>query len=225
MTTLIYCADGNQRFAEIALAAGFRYGAQLPNTIYAPLYFADQDWRNPDRERYMQALTTHRPTIATVLDYEQPEQRDEVLSWAAEAAQFVDQVVIVPKATGTIEDLPRQINGARVVLGYSVPTKYAGTQVPLWEFKGWPVHLLGGSPQKQMELATYLHVTSADGNMAMKMATQYCAFWTDKSIPGYGRKKGYFPPLKVVEPTQHDAPYRAFELSCQNIVEAWSQRP
>jgi hypothetical protein len=42
---LIYCADGNRSFAEIALRHGYEYGACLPNTIYLDPYFTDQDWR------------------------------------------------------------------------------------------------------------------------------------------------------------------------------------
>ena len=74
---LIYCAAGNRRFAEIATSHGFRYGAQLPGTVYtdvAPLYFADQDWKEPNRDKYMSALAQHRPHMATVLDWEREEQ-------------------------------------------------------------------------------------------------------------------------------------------------------
>ena len=84
---LIYCADGNKRLAQIAIDAGFRYGARLPaRGPHHPVFFADQDWKAPDRARYMTELAEHRPVMATVLDWEQMEQRDEVLSWAEEAA-------------------------------------------------------------------------------------------------------------------------------------------
>lgn len=45
--TLIFCAAKNRRYAEIALAAGFRYGAQLPNHVYFAPYFVDQEHNNP----------------------------------------------------------------------------------------------------------------------------------------------------------------------------------
>ena len=209
--TLIYCADGNARFAEIAIRAGFRYGAQLPNTVYYPVWFADQNWRSPDRAAYMAALAEHRPAMATVLDWERPEQLDEVLAWAEDAAQFVDRVLIVPKVIGGIPRIPRQIGGKPVVLAYSVPTRFAGTQVPAWEFYGWPVHLLGGSPHKQMELAHYLDVQSADGNYINLKATKFCEYW----------KSGRWAPIR---PRQEDAPYEAFQRSCENIAAAWQAR-
>ena len=127
MPELIYCADGNPRFAKIAIDAGFFYGARLPGSVKYPIHFADQDWKNPDRARYMVELEKHRPVMATVLDWEQEEQLGEVLSWAEEAAQYVERVLLIPKVIGGIERLPRKIGGADVVLAYSVPTRYGGT--------------------------------------------------------------------------------------------------
>jgi hypothetical protein len=222
---LIYCADGNPRFAKIALDAGFEYGARLPGSIGYPIVFADQDWKDPNRETYMSALSKHQPEIATVLDWERQEQRDEVLGWAEEAAQYVQKVVIIPKVIGGIESLPRKVGGADIVLGYSVPTRYGGTFVPVWEFAGWPVHLLGGSPQAQMKLRYYLDVVSADGNYANKMATRYCQFW----IPGTARYaiNRYWPTLREANGGENwpgeDAPYEAFRRSCENIMAAWRQ--
>ena len=208
MVDLIYCAAGNPRFAQIAIDAGFLYGAQLPNTIYHPPYFVDQNWRKPNREKYMAALALHRPHIATVLDLERDEQLPEVLAWAEDAAAHVQVVVIIPKAQGIVADLPRTIGGAEVRLGYSVPTKFAGTELPVWDFVGWPVHLLGGNPQNQMKLAQYLDVRSADGNAAQKAALSWGMEWCA------GR---------WVHGAQYanDVPYHAFAESCRNIRQAW----
>lgn len=222
---LIFCGGGNRRFGQIAIDAGFLYGAQLPDTVYFPIHFADQDWRKPDRAKYMAELAKHRPTMATVLDWEREEQLLEVLSWAEEAAHYVEQIVIVPKMMGGISNLPRRIDGKRVILGYSVPTRYAGTELPIWEFAGWPVHLLGGSPHRQMQIWSYLdnicEVVSVDGNMISKMATRYCQFW----LPGtadYARNR-WWPTLQEADEYRwgKDAPYEAFRRSCANIMAAW----
>jgi len=213
---LIYCGGSNRRFADIAVAAGYRYGAQLPRTIYAPLFFADQDWKRPNRAAYMAALAQHRPIMATVMDIEYPGQLDEALSWAEEAAQYVERVLLIPKCD-VISQLPRRIGGADVVLAFSVPTRYGGTPLPLWEFAGWPVHLLGGAPHVQMQYALHLQsiadVVSVDGNYFQMKATRFCEHW---QAPGQwvadGRK------------TEHDAPYAAFERSCQNMRDAWRKQ-
>ncbi len=217
--TLIYCADGNKRFADIAVKHGFCYGAQLPNTIYHAPYFCDQDWRNPDRAKYMAALKEHRPALATVLDYERGEQLDAVMSWAYEAAQHVTEaVIIIPKAMSTIDLLPTQVRGKEVRLGYSVPTGFAGTCVPTWEFGRRPIHLLGGSPTRQMELARYLNVKSADGNYVQKMALRYGQYFTPSSN---GKTRGWPKLYEVGLHVDTDVPYVAFELSCINLRAAW----
>lgn len=215
MPTLIYCAHGNMRMAESAIAAGFQYGSRLPGTVYHPVYFADQDWKKPNRAAYVMALAQHRPTMATVLDWERDEQLPDVLGWAEEAAQYVSQVVIIPKVFGGISRLPKRIGGADVVLGYSVPTQHGGTDVPVWEFAGWPVHLLGGQPQHQMRIAHYMDVRSVDGNYSNRMATQFCKYWV--SGTGTGKTRHW----EHLAGYGHGAPYAAFALSCQNIMAAW----
>jgi len=215
--TLIYCAGGNPQFDKIALHCGFRLGARLPETIYYELFFADQDWRNPDRASYMTALAKHRPQMATVLDWECPEQLPEVLDWAEEASQYVQQVVIIPKVINHISQLPRSIGNAGVILGYSVPTQYGGTHTPIWEFTGWPVHLLGGSPHTQIRLTSYLNVVSVDGNMTNLMATRHCRFWTNGNGIGNSR---YWQQLE--SGFEGNAPAEAFRRSCQNIAAAWA---
>jgi len=223
--TLIYCANGNPRFAKIAIDAGFKYGARLPGTVYFPIKFADQDWKNPDRERYMAELEKHKPMMATILDLERIEQRNEVLNWAEEAAQHVQQILIIPKVSGIIDTLPHRINGADVILAYSVPTRYGGTFVPVWEFDNWPVHLLGGSPHAQMELIYYLNVVSTDGNYAQSVAVRHCQFW----VPGTARyaRNRWWPTLREANGGEKwaggDAPYEAFKRSCKNIMKAWQK--
>ena len=209
---LVYCASGNARFAQIAIDAGYLYGAQLPATVYHPVWFADQNWRKPNRDRYMAALAQHKPHMATVLDWEQEEQLPEVLEWAEEAAQHVEVVMLVPKVQGGVSQLPRAIGGKPVRLGYSVPTSFGGTELGIWEFGGWEVHLLGGSPQAQMQVARYLDVRSADGNYAMMIAQKFGDVW----LPG-GK-------VRRLPPGNHDNIYRAFDLSCRNIMAAWRRQ-
>ena len=207
---IIYCANGNRRFAQIAIEAGMTYGAQLPGTVYFSPEFVDQDWKRADRAAYVAAVAQHQPRMATVLDWERDEQLPEVLGWAEDVAPFVERVIIIPKVIGGIPRLPRRIGGREVVLGYSVPTRYAGTSVPPWEFAGWPVHLLGGSPHRQITMAHYLSVVSADGNYINRKATQFCEWWN-------GRR---WIPLR---PKQDDAPYEAFRRSCASIMAAWRE--
>lgn len=173
MPRLILCMAGNRQYVRLAQRIGYEIGARLPATVYAPLRFADQEWKRPNRAAYMAALAQHRPQTASVLDWEYWEQRDEVLNWAEEAAQHVTEaVIIIPKVRGGIATLPRAIGGRAVYLGYSVPTSHGATTIGLREFAGWPLHILGGSPRQQMQ-AAQLHrgeVVQADGNMVNRAA-------------------------------------------------------
>lgn len=230
---IIFCQGGNPTFYEIANKAGFLPGARLPDTVYGPLHFVDQEWENPDKDRYMGELKEYLPPIATVLDWERPEQLGEVLGWAEDAARFVEVVVIIPKVIGGISQLPRMIGGRPVRLGYSVPTRFSGTPVPAWEFRGWPVHLLGGSPQRQARLYHYFNTVSVDGNMVSKMATGQASSGIVSVWQPYGRKykKGHFVPLDEyrarefgLPKVEKDAPEAAFRYSCKNVMEMWQAK-
>ena len=225
---LIYCAAGSRKFAEIALRHGFTYGAQLPATVYFKPEFSDQDWKRPDFDKYMAALDKHRPRIATVLDWEREDQLPEVLRWAEAAANLVSEtIIIIPKVIGGIPQLPRTIGGREVRLGYSVPTLFSATTLPAWEFAGWPVHLLGGPPQRQHALANYMNVVSIDGNYSQKLAAQRCQFFSPTTITAGAN--GQFPQIGELAVSARswteDVPYLAFELSCINIRNLWELGP
>ncbi len=219
----MFCYGKNPAFTPIALAAGFRYGAQLPCTTYAPVWFADQDWEAPNRDAYMAALVHHRPAMASVIDWERIEQLSDVLTWAEEAAQHVERVMIIPKVASwdnPITRLPRRIGGADVVLGYSIPTRHGGTDVPIWQLAGWPVHLLGGSPHAQMRLAkrfsAIADLVSIDGNMHCLQANAG-RFWNAKP-----NRKGHWWQLRDAgDERTEGVRLECFRRSCANIVAAW----
>jgi len=218
---LIYCAGGNPSFARAAVDAGWEYGVRLPDTVYFPLDFADVNWKKPDRETYMTALAKYRPKMAVVLDWEHPDQLPEVLTWAEDAAALVSEaVVIVPKVPGQVDLLPRQVGGRRVVLGYSVPTSYGAAPLGLWELAGRPVHLLGGSPQRQREcwhyLAAIASVISLDGNMAAQQARRG-RFWSPEP-----HRKGRWRQLADAGDLRTEGvPLECFRRSLAAIASVW----
>lgn len=221
--TLIYCGGGNATFADIAIAAGFEYGAQLPDDkVYRePLYFADQNWKRADRVGYVAAVRTYRPHVASVLDWEHEDQLPEVLSWAEDVAPWCAVVMIIPKVQGGVSRIPRMIGGKSVRLGYSVPTKHGGTSLMVSEFQGWPVHLLGGSPHEQVKIYRYLPgVVSVDGNMAMKMAVRFGAFY---DFWYRGGKRTHWPTLSGVDGARWvgNAPAEALRRSLNGIKALW----
>jgi hypothetical protein len=76
-------------------------------------------------------------------------------------------VIVIPKYD-CLADIPE-----RFVLGYSIPTSHGGTPVPYSRFKGRPIHLLGGSPQKQWAYFCTApdDVVSIDNNYILRMST------------------------------------------------------
>jgi hypothetical protein len=235
----IYCADGNPRFASLAIEAGFDYGAQMPKKIYFSPEFIDQNWRSPNLEKYVEAVAKHMPRLATVLDFERHDQLGEVLKWAESVAPYVrEAIIIIPKVSKGVALLPRRIGGVPIRLGYSVPTSFGSSTVHLSEFLGWPIHLLGGSPIVQAQLAGIgkfqprlieapkLDVVSVDCNYHLLMATRYNQFFVPE--PNNRFKNCYWPLLKEADgqkwgdgSSTADAPYEAFRRSCDNIMDFW----
>jgi GNAT superfamily N-acetyltransferase len=163
--------------------------------------------------------------MATVLDWEREDQLPEVLRWAEAAAEYVaETIILIPKVMGGIDRLPRQIGGREVRLGYSVPTKFGATGIPAWEFAGWPVHLLGGSPHRQHDLTRYMDVRSVDGNYAMKLAQRNAQVYSSIRLPGAHVQR--WPSLvEAYQRIEWDAPAAAWELSCINIRAMWLGAP
>jgi len=227
--TLYYCADGNRKFAEIAISHGFLYGAQLPKTIYFQPHFADQDFKRPRYVGYIQALRKYRPHLASVLDIMEWRRLDEYLMRAEEISQYCQEVMLIPKLSGVIKELPREINGKQVRLGYSVPTRFGKTDVAIDEFDGWPVHLLGGSPLKQLELSKQMNVVSTDGNYAQLMSGS-CQFFVPDGSARYAKNR-YWPTLREANGGTNwgdgsgnaDANYEAFRRSCEAIIKMWQE--
>lgn len=214
---LVYCADGNPEFARIAVEAGWRYGAQLPNTVYQPVWFADQNWKKPNLSRYAAAIAEHRPHTATVLDWEREEQFDEVMQWAELVAPFVSRLVLIPKVPGRVSDIPDSICGKPVILGYSVPTSFGGTTCGIWEFGDRPVHLLGGSPQAQRRISRYLRVVSIDGNMAGQQARKGRTWRREKGPKGH-----WFQLRDLGDGRARNVPSECFRRSLREIQSMWT---
>lgn len=231
--TLIYCADGNSRFAQIAIKAGFKYGSQMPRKVYYEPFFIDLNPNNlPKQPVYVARLRKYSPFMASVHDWFEERRLAEILLRAEEIAQYTQNVLLIPKVPGGIKRLPRQVNGKRVILGYSVPTSHGATEVGIGEFAGWPVHILGGSPIQQMklfkEMSKLADVVSADGNYACKMATRWNQFFVPDGSATYARNR-FWPTLREANGGEKwgdgskkaDAPYEAFRRSCQGIMEMW----
>ena len=165
----------------------------------------------------MKFLRIYTPVMATVLDLCDENQFDLVMSWAEEASQFVSRdIVIIPKINGIINKLPKQINGKRIVLGYSVPTTYGATYIPIEEFRGRSIHLLGGSIKNQIKIFDSMikicNIVSIDGNYMARVAW-FGDIWAqnDKKYGSWKRNK-------------NGHAIEALKESGKNILDMWKER-
>lgn len=214
---LIYCAAGNPRLVEIAHATGWQLGMRSDASpmIYAPI-FVDIDYKKPNFEKHLEIVARYHPKYASVPDLSETEVswRDALdkIAMAHILANYCEIPLIVPKLPGQIEMIPPDI-----AIGYSIPSSYGGAQYPLWELAGRRVHLLGGSPRKQMQ--AYLHlsaiatVLSADGNYAQLMATRYAQYWEHDSWPKH----------PGVANKEKDIYLDCWKRSCINLLAAWQK--
>lgn len=185
-------AGGSFAEAQIGARMGWQSGVITSSVSGARSYierfprapriaFMDNEWHDYDHERHVRVLSEFTPKYATTRDLLTREQASnagvayytvkEVLEMAAEVAEHADNVIIIPKYD-CLDRIPEEINGKRVVLGYSVPSSYGGTRLPAEAFKGRPVHLLGGPWKSQRAYLNVLgeDVVSLDNNHVLNVA-------------------------------------------------------
>lgn len=154
------------RAASIALRHGWLPGARYTNLRdtrrFDRLGFLDIDWRNYNFAKHLEATRSTRPMLTVARDIEDIANLERTLDEGRTLLRYADGVIIVPKDPRLGEALDELIPAA-FILGYSVPTRYGGTTLPLRAFRR-PVHLLGGRPDVQRRLAQQLPVVSIDCN-------------------------------------------------------------
>jgi hypothetical protein len=156
----------SKRVLHIAARFGWLPGARYTNLRdvreFAKIGFIDIDWKHYDFQRHIDAVKATRPLLTVARDVEHYSELRQVLRQAEQLAKHAEHVVVVPKDRRLVPLL--KTIASHFILGYSVPTKYGLTTIPPASFDGWPVHLLGGRPDSQRELARALNVVSVDCN-------------------------------------------------------------
>lgn len=165
----------------LAVQAGLKYGIQsamagsICSNVHAwggkhEVMFVDCDYINYDHRQHLSVVAELRPRYATVRDVMSVAQcaaagiayypLGQILDWAAELAQFAENVIVIPKYD-CLDQIPPDY-----MLGYSVPTSHGGTPLPIEAFAGRRVHLLGGSWSAQLNYLYTLgdDVVSVDNN-------------------------------------------------------------
>ena len=154
------------RVQKIAAQLGWLPGARYTNLRdvrkFDRLGFLDIDWKNYDFKAHIKAARSTQPLITIARDIEQIKALPEILDQASELRRYANIVVVVPKAR-RLGPILEDVIPPQFILGFSVPTRYGGTKIPLKYFQR-PVHLLGGRPDVQRKLGNQLTVHSLDCN-------------------------------------------------------------
>ena len=183
MATVDIITSGRVDLTEYAGKKGYLRGARLDKADrYAnhgvAVDFLDMDWNDPDPDKLIRAAKDHRPKYVVAGDYLRDEDNTQLVNnRARQLRDLAENVIVVPKSPGDFQHVPEWC-----VVGYSVPTEYGGTDIPLREYVSLPnqIHVLGGTPHRQFDVVSQLwleNVCSIDGNSIHKAATIGAKAW------------------------------------------------
>lgn len=164
---LKFVAHG-RKVIRIADEFGWRPGARYTNlrdvrdVTFERRGFLDIHWKSYNFKKHIEAAELACPFVTVARDIECISELTGILKEAEMLKKFSEHVIVVPKDL-KMKGRISQLIPADFLLGYSVPTKYGGTQLPPEDFCR-PVHLLGGRPDVQRGLANQMPVVSFDCN-------------------------------------------------------------
>lgn len=224
-TDIITTVNGGVRSSETVAASdallGFESGNRRPPDDLA-VDFVDYPFTKDDVEYadHLAVVKRERPKYAVAPDVDSAAQLDRAIEQADELAEYADVVIMVPKGVHPTEIPDRHRVGLPLAnwdkRSEDVEAFVDTTGEP--SFHQWTdyadaesVHLLGGSPTLQLEVAKYgVPVASVDGS-AIFRAAEYGDVWAPE-------------PQRNWHPTHNEEMdfYERLAASLSNIVAAWS---
>lgn len=167
MSVLKFVAH-SQKVLNLSHKYGWHPGAKYTNLRdirgidFTKKGFIDIDWKSYNFAKHLDAVRENQPFITMARDVESIHDLDTILAEAEILKKYSSHVAIIPKDVRLNNRLSELIP-KEFILGYSVPTRYGGTEVSIESFDR-EVHLLGGRPDVQRKLADKLNVMSMDCN-------------------------------------------------------------
>ncbi|WP_218836296.1 DUF6610 family protein [Halorarum salinum] len=155
--------------------------------VAAPVGFLDNDFRDPDLDRYLERVDRYHPDVAVVGDattYDEAERYQQAANNIRDIYSEVEPV-IVPKCRDALEAIEQD-----TVIGW--PNGYANIDPldysSIRDWRGRRVHILGGSPTDQYDIVQLLtqptltnddpaDIIGLDGNGVLK-AAYFGEYWT-----------------------------------------------
>jgi len=192
MITVYFCHRAE--YLRIAEKIGYKLGTRADqyesNHIDGSeldISLVDNNFKEPDFERLWNVANMCDAEYVVVPDVYESQEIPQVLDWGDQLMRAGRTPIVVPKTVFDFSRIP-----SSWTLAFSVPSGYGETDVPITAFDtGHDVHLLGGSPQNQIEYATRavengINLVSADGNSFSKAAGYGNIINTPRDVLGDG---------------------------------------
>jgi len=202
-------------FAFDALGLGFltgfredcTYQQQQFKALELPVGMLDNDFRNPDLDQYIERFFEHEPQVGVIGDAYGIDEVDRYVAAAREIKGSYPEsdLVIVPKCRGAIHAVPDDL-----VVGYSrgYADRLAHEFSEPSDWRGRRVHILGGSPPKQLDVIKQLtrptltgdppaDIVGLDWN-GLHRGAQFGEFWTADGWDDSGRDADHVTVRKTV---------------------------
>jgi len=167
----------------------------------------DNDFRNPDLDRFVDRFFEHEPRVGVIGDVYECDGVDDHVAAAREiqASYPEAELIIVPKSRSVIDAIPEDL-----VLGYSrgYADRLAHEFSDPADWRGRRVHILGGSPPKQLDSIRQLtrptltdeppaDIVGVDWN-GLHRGAQFGEFWTADGWDDSGRDADHVTVRKTV---------------------------
>ena len=196
---------------RLGFLPGFREDCGYQQTQYQnlniPVGMLDNDFRNPDLDRYVARFFEYEPKVGVIGDVYEGDDVDKYVATAREIqASYPDaELVIVPKCREVIDTIPNDL-----VLGYSrgYADRLAHEFSEPADWRGRRIHILGGSPPKQWDVIEQLtrptltddppaDIVGLDWN-GLHRGAQFGEFWTADGWDDSGRDADHVTVRKTV---------------------------
>ncbi|AWB28407.1 DUF6610 family protein [Halococcoides cellulosivorans] len=190
---------------------GFRedcgYQENQYQNLNLPVGMLDNDFRNPDLDRFVDRFFEYEPQVGVVGDVYEPGDVDDHVAAVREIRSSYPEaeLIVVPKCQAVIDAIPEDIT-----LGYShgYADRLAEEFSDPADWRGRRVHILGGSPPTQLEAIRQLtrptltddppaDIVGLDWN-GLHRGAQFGEFWTAGGWDNSGRDADHLTVRKTV---------------------------
>ncbi|MDS0243764.1 MULTISPECIES: DUF6610 family protein [unclassified Haloferax] len=196
---------------RLGFVTGFRedcsYQQQQFLDCNLPVGMLDNNFRNPDLERYVDRFFEYEPQVGVIGDaYEVDEVGGYVAAAREIQASYPEaELVIVPKCRQAIDAVPEDL-----IVGYSrgYADRLAHDFSDPVDWRGRRVHILGGSPTKQLNVIDQLTCPTLAGDPpadivgldwnGLHRGAQFGEFWTTEGWDDSGRDAEFVTVRKTV---------------------------